>query len=152
MQLYIMRHGDALSFARTDAERPLSEHGMRQAATMASCFRDALPTRVIVSPYLRAQQTCSIVCEELGINQFDTVNGITPDVDPRGVVRLLQNYEHESSLLMVSHQPLVSALIALLVDGTTTGGHVMGTASVACLEMAVPAVGQATMQWLRHAS
>jgi len=124
---------------------------MQQAAQMAGCFRNALPTRVIASPYLRAQQTSSIVCEGLGIGQFDTVNGITPDVDPHGVVRLLQNYEQEACLLMVSHQPLVSALIALLVDGSTAGGYMMGTASVACLQVEVPAAGQATLQWLRHA-
>lgn len=151
MLLYIMRHGDAVSFARTDAERSLSELGARQAANMVSCFQEVPPARVIASPYLRAQQTCSIVCEGLGVGQFDTVNGITPDVDPHAVVRLLQDYEQEPSLLMVSHQPLVSALIALLVDGSTTGGYAMGTASVACLDMEIPAAGQATLQWLRHA-
>lgn len=152
MHLYIMRHGDAIPFARTDAERPLSETGCRQAAAMASCFLPMLPARVIASPYLRAQQTCSIVCESLGIRHFDTVDGITPDVDPHAVVRLLQDYQHEESLLMVSHQPLVSTLIALLVDGSMAGGYMMGTASVACLHMDMLEAGQATLQWLRHAA
>lgn len=150
MQLYIMRHGDALQYARTDAERPLSDLGRRQAAAMASCFLAVPPTRIICSPYLRAQQTCSILCEALGNKSFDTVDGITPDVDPMRVVHLLQPYSSET-LLMVSHQPLVSALIGLLVQGDMASGYMMGTASVAFLQMDTPGVGQATLHWLRHA-
>lgn len=151
MQLYIMRHGDAIQYARTDAERPLSDLGRRQAEAMAQCFKTVPPSRIIASPYLRAQQTCSIVCEALGNKTFETVDGITPDVDPLGVVRLLQPYENET-LLMVSHQPLVSALIGLLVQGDMAGGYMMGTASVAFLQMDTPGAGQATLQWLRHAT
>lgn len=150
MRLYIMRHGDALQFARTDAERPLSERGRRQASSMVPCFSAWLPEKVIASPYVRAQQTCSIVCEGLGISRFDTVEGITPDCDPHDALRVLQRYENEGVLLMVSHQPLVSALVALLVDGAINGGYMMGTAAVACLEADHLSPGQATLQWLRH--
>lgn len=150
MLLYVMRHGDAIQFARTDAERPLSPLGQRQAARMVGHIRDALPSRVIASPYLRAQQTCGIVCEGLGIAQFDTINGITPDNDPLAVMRLLQEYE-QHTLLMVSHQPLVSALVALLVDGDINGGYSMGTASVACLQLDQVGPGQGQLKWLRHA-
>ena len=103
------------------------------------------------SPYLRAQQTCAIVCESLGIKHFDTVDGITPDVDPNGVIQLLQSYESET-LLMVSHQPLVGSLVSLLVQGNMEGGFMMGTASVACLQLDQLGAGQAALQWLRHAS
>ena len=151
MQLYIMRHGDAIQYARTDAERPLSDKGRQQSAAMASCFKSSMPTRVIASPYLRAQQTCAIVCESLGIKHFDTVDGITPDVDPNGVIRLLQPYENET-LLMVSHQPLVGSLVSLLVQGNMEGGFMMGTASVALLQLDQVGPGQAALQWLRHAS
>lgn len=151
MYLYIMRHGDAIQYARTDAERPLSEQGRRQAASMVPCF-NRRPERVIASPYVRAQQTSAIVCEGLGIEGFETVEGIIPDGDPHEVVRLLRRYESDDVLLMVSHQPLVSALIALLVDGVVNGKYMMGTASVACLQTEVIAPGQATLQWLRHSS
>ena len=151
MLLYIMRHGDAVQFAKTDAERSLSDLGRGQAARMVPHFTQQLPSRVIASPYLRAQQTCDIVCNGLGITGFDTVNGITPDDDPFEVMRLLIPHEKET-LLMVSHQPLVSSLVGLLVDGTVAGGYMMGTASVACLSLDVVSPGQATLQWLRHAS
>lgn len=150
MRLYVMRHGDAIQYARTDAERPLSELGRRQAAGMVCHLQDEPPARVIASPYVRAQQTCSIVCEGLGIDRFETVPGITPDSDPVQVVKLLERYDG-NSLLMVSHQPLVSTLIALLVDGSISGGYMMGTASIACLEFEMVGNGQAHLQWLCHA-
>lgn len=151
MRLYVMRHGDAIPYARTDAERTLSELGRRQAARMVRHLLSEPPTRVIASPYVRAQQTCSIVCEGLGIDHFETVPGITPDNDPFQVVKLLQRYD-TSRLLMVSHQPLVSTLIALLVDGNITERYMMGTASIACLDSEVLGIGQAHLQWLCHAS
>lgn len=151
MRLYIMRHGDAIQYARTDAERPLSELGRRQAADMVCHLQDEPPAHVIASPYVRAQQTCSIVCEGLGIDHFETVAGITPDSDPLQVVKLLERYD-SNSLLMVSHQPLVSTLIALLVDGSINGGYMMGTASIACLEFEMAGIGQARLQWLCHAT
>lgn len=149
MQLYIMRHGDALLHARTDAERPLSDKGRRQAAAMVNHFLPALPGRVIASPYLRAQETCSIICEGLRIRQFDTVDGITPDDDPFSAIRLLQNHETDT-LLMVSHLPLVASLVSLLVDGHLQGDYRMGTASLALLEADTLAIGMARLRWLRH--
>lgn len=150
MLLYVMRHGDAVQFAPTDAQRLLSDYGREQAARMLEHFRQQLPSRVIASPYLRAQETCRIVCDGLGIQAFETVAGITPEADPLTVIRLLQAYENES-LLMVSHQPLVSSLLGLLIDGDIAGGYMMGTASVACLQLNHASPGQATLLWLQHA-
>ena len=151
MLLYVMRHGDAISFARTDAERPLSDRGRDQASSMVQHLLQAMPTKVIASPYLRAQQTCRIVCDGLGIAEYDTVDGITPESDPFFVLNLLQPYENEV-LLMISHQPLVSSLLGLLVDGHLAGGYMMGTASLAYLSAPAVGPGVANLEWLRHAS
>lgn len=150
MLLYIMRHGEAVSFAPTDAERPLTDRGRRQASFMVHSFLPALPTRVIASPYVRAQETAAIVCEGLRIPAFETEAGITPEDDPFSVIRRLQDYEAET-LLMVSHQPLVSSLVSLLAEGHLQGGFPMATASVACLQTEVIAIGMAQLNWLRHA-
>lgn len=149
MQLYIMRHGDAVMHARTDAERPLSETGRQQAAAMVNHIRDLLPARVIASPYLRAQQTARIVCDGLGIPEFETVEHITPESDPFIALRQIERCQSDS-LLMVSHQPLVGALLGLLVEGDMAGGYMMGTASVALLSCPHVGVGQARLHWLQH--
>jgi phosphohistidine phosphatase SixA len=51
---------------------------------------------------------------------------------------------------MVSHQPLVGALLGLLVEGDMAGGYMMGTASVALLSCPHVGVGQARLHWLQH--
>lgn len=151
MLLYVMRHGDAVQFARTDAERPLSDWGREQASKMVPHLTQCLPTRIIASPYLRAQQTARIVCDGLKVESFETVTGITPESDPFLALRQLQAFENEV-LLMVSHQPLVSSLIGLLVDGHLAGGYMMGTASIAHLSLDMVGPGHARLEWLRHAS
>ena len=152
MQLYIMRHGDAVMQAPTDAQRPLSEKGRRQVASMAGFLKPLLPTRVLVSPYIRAQQTASILCESLAINtdKLQHADYITPDGDPFQVVRELESHSSEI-LLIVSHQPLVGTLLSLLLDGGLTGDYMMGTASLASMELDHIGAGQARLNWLRHA-
>lgn len=149
MRFYIMRHGDAISHARTDAERPLSDKGRAQVAQMAEHFQAERPARVVASPYLRAQQTARLLCDALGIGHFDTVEDITPDSDPFAALAALEPHAVDG-LLMVSHQPLVGSLLGLLVEGAMTEGGVMGTASVAALQLPQLGVGLAQMQWLRH--
>ena len=149
MRLYIMRHGDAIQYARTDAERPLSEVGRAQAAHMVPHIRLEPPLRVIASPYLRAQQTARIVCDGLGIASFETVDNIIPDSDPFDALRAIDLHQ-DDPLLMVSHQPLVGALLGLLLDGHVDGGHMMGTASVALLSCPHVSPGQGQLQWLQH--
>jgi len=151
MQLYIMRHGDALMQAQTDAERPLSDHGKAQVAKMVPHLEHLIPANVIASPYLRAQQTARIVCDGLGLKGFEIQDTITPEGDPFAVLRLLES-RRDDSLLLVSHQPLVGILLGLLVDGDMASGYMMGTASVAAMNMSYVGPGQAELAWLRHSS
>lgn len=149
MQLYIMRHGDAVQYARTDAERPLSELGRQQVARMLEHIRLKPPVRVIASPYLRAQQTARILCDGLGIVPLETVDGITPDSDPFEALKQIDLHQADP-LLMVSHQPLVGSLLGLLLEGSVSAGQMMGTASVALLSCDQVGPGLASLQWLQH--
>lgn len=87
MKLWILRHGEAESQVRTDAERNLTEHGraevLRSAARLIGQPLDA----IIASPYTRAQQTAQLVREALGFEpDIDTVPWLTPEGDPRQVL------------------------------------------------------------------
>lgn len=151
MQLYVMRHGDAIRVAPTDADRPLSPLGEHQALTMVESMLEAPPERLLASPYLRAQQTARIVqrgLSEHGITlSIETVDYITPDDSPSDVVRLLSQYNDEC-ILMVSHQPLVGCLVTLLSEGHTMGAPML-TASIANLTMDQIGVGMATLEWIK---
>lgn len=150
--LYVMRHGDAVMRASTDAERPLSERGREQVREAAQALNGTHPGHFLVSPYLRAQQTAQLVKEVALISApLTTESQITPDDHPQGVVQLLADLPEADQILMVSHNPLVSALVSLLVEGHYQGGHAMGTASIACIDFGeVIGPGQGTLRWLNY--
>jgi len=157
-RLYIMRHGDALMKAPRDSLRPLSQLGHDQAVDTAKHLHSHLHLHldsalglVLASPYLRAQETTEHMVAGIGYaNKVVTNDEITPNDSPDSVIRLLSNYESFGSVLMVSHQPLVSALIGRLVSGHYHEGPPMGTASIVCLDMPTVGIGMANLEWVKH--
>ena len=156
MLLYLMRHGDAVSKARTDQERPLSPLGEAQASSMVPVLLDQPPKRLLVSPYLRAQQTANLVAGGLASHDIElaieTVEFITPDDSPHYALRNLEPLlQNSGPILVVSHQPLVGCLISLLAEGHGLGMPV-GTASIACLKSDTMGAGTADLIWFQSPS
>ena len=161
-RLYVMRHGDALMRASRDSLRPLSQLGHDQAVDTARhlyshlCSASVNETNnsvglILASPYLRAQETTRRVVEGLGYkDEVLTCGKITPNDSPDSVIKLLSGYESFGSVLMVSHQPLVSSLIGRLVSGHFHEGPPMGTASIVCLDMPAVGIGMADLKWVKH--
>lgn len=153
-RLYVMRHGDASMKAPRDSLRPLSQLGHDQAVDTAKHLHSHLssaPGLVLASPYLRAQETTQHMVAGIEYtNKIVTSDEITPNDSPDSVIKLLSDYESFGSVLMVSHQPLVSALIGRLVSGHYHEGPPMGTASIVCLDMPTVGIGMANLEWLKH--
>jgi broad specificity phosphatase PhoE len=66
-----VRHGQSLANANTiiaDRQSPLTEMGIEQARKTAEEIRDLGITRIVCSPFLRAQQTAETIAGELGID------------------------------------------------------------------------------------
>jgi phosphohistidine phosphatase len=116
MQLIIMRHGQAIGHARTDEERALTEQGRHDAHAVGNWLieNDYSADVVLVSPYLRAQQTAEQVLNQLPKWQKEDVSWITPEDAPMAVIQQLAK-RSESSIMLVSHQPLVGELLRLLI-------------------------------------
>jgi phosphohistidine phosphatase len=106
--------------------------------------------QIFASPYQRAQQTAKNAALALPNQSIRTVNWLTPDCDPNDVIKNINQLTF-SELLLVSHQPLVSALIGAFVSGDYLAGAPMATASLAELEMKTIAAGCASLYSLRHA-
>jgi phosphohistidine phosphatase len=141
MKLWILRHGEAHSQARSDAERELTAHGRDEVLNSAARLLGKPLTRIIASPYIRAQQTAELVHQVLGFSEpIVTVNWLTPDSDPRVVLSQLDHYSTED-VLLVSHQPLVGSLVGILVHGHYRNAQPMGTANLAELEGDFPLAG-----------
>jgi phosphohistidine phosphatase len=65
MQVFIMRHGDAALDAASDSVRPLTLCGCDESRQMATWLEGQKVDieRVLVSPFLRAEQTLGVVGE-----------------------------------------------------------------------------------------
>jgi phosphohistidine phosphatase len=134
MKLWLLRHGEAEPTARSDAERNLTAQGRQQVRAAAAQLRGRPLQAVLVSPYVRAQQTADVLCDELGFSGSRvTVPWLTPDSDLRQALRELNGYPLQE-LLLVTHQPLVGALAGLLMHGHRQQPLPMNTASLALLE------------------
>ncbi len=128
-----MRHGEASSQCVTsnysDTLRPLTALGESEVKRMGLWLArtQANPIEIFVSPYLRAQQTCSHVVNvlaESGVllaTQPKTLDFITPAGDAQQTHDfidglLAQNADEKKIILFVSHMPFVSYLVSQLTQ------------------------------------
>jgi len=138
MQIFVMRHGQAESVAASDALRALTEEGVKEAKAtgrwlLANSQRFDC---IFVSPYLRAQQTADAVISQLSdVGKRQTLSLITPEDSPKAVHDYLDGVcakAQYQSILLVSHMPLVSYLVAELTSDNTM--PIFQTASVAQID------------------
>lgn len=121
MKIFIMRHGEAEHYASSDAERQLTDRGRSASAAVAqACTQQGAKQfdKVIVSPYIRAQQTWQEIAPYFDANSIEISEDITPYGDSEQVAEYVQAIaEHEKleSILLVSHLPLVGYLTAEFV-------------------------------------
>lgn len=148
--LCLLRHGEAEAMAPSDALRRLTARGEQQVRDAAEQLRDLGLQRMLVSPYVRAQQTAALVQQTLGFTgPLQTVPWLTPDSSPQQALAELDAFEGES-VLLVTHQPFVGALAGLLVHGSRQQALPMQTASLALLTGDSWAAGCMTLQALVH--
>ncbi|NOH81926.1 phosphohistidine phosphatase SixA [Vibrio sp. RE86] len=121
MKIFIMRHGEAEHFASSDAERELTSHGRKASVAVAQACAEkgfAQFDKVLVSPYIRAQQTWQEISAHFSSDQVETCEDITPYGDSEQVadyVSALVDIHKYESVLLVSHLPLVGYLTAEFV-------------------------------------
>lgn len=140
MQIFIMRHGEAALDAASDALRPLTERGKNESTKMAKWMtkQGSNIDYVLVSPYLRAQQTLDEVGKTLPLpSKIETENGLTPNGDATHIAHYLQvlgdlGYQN---ILVVSHLPLVGYVVASLCPSIPA--PMFSTSTIACVDFSV---------------
>lgn len=145
MQVFIMRHGDAALDAVSDAARPLTLCGCEQSRQMAGWLQEqgVVIERVLVSPYLRAQQTLDNVSTCLNLpDEIEVMPELTPGGDASRVSDWLQTLAQEdvASVLVISHLPLVGYLVTELCPSAPP--PMFTPATIACV--ALDAEGKGT--------
>lgn len=134
MSLWLLRHGEAESFSASDALRPLTVRGRQEASRVAINLKHQPLELILHSPYVRAKQTADIISDVLDNRiKMHELEDITPDNDPKHVIKLLSDYT-ERHILVVSHQPLLGKLVSLLTEGTTQAQHPFKTAELVVLD------------------
>src|SRR5688572_20674038 len=127
MNLYLLRHGEAEASAHTDAARQLTAKGRQDVEHVAKQFalRQLPLDHCFVSSYVRAVQTAEIFFGQLGESiTSSTTELLVPEVRASTVIDFLNKNTHGRNVLLVSHNPLLSELNALLTEGNINDMHI----------------------------
>lgn len=125
-----MRHGKAEEITvrvRSDAKRALTVAGRSDMEKIASGMAKLgmVFDYVISSPFIRAKQTAQIVAKSAARPPKVTVwNELRPESDTEDARALLAELPPEARVLLVGHEPHLSALVSSLV---TTGSSMSMT-------------------------
>ncbi|MFC0308391.1 phosphohistidine phosphatase SixA [Gallibacterium trehalosifermentans] len=118
MNIFIMRHGEASFTTFIDKDRPLTARGEDQASEQGSWLvKHAIPEQVLVSPYLRAQQTYQYMQQHFKkAISVETWENLTPYGHAELVVDYLDTLQQDGikNILIVSHLPLVDEIMRAL--------------------------------------
>jgi phosphohistidine phosphatase len=121
-QLILLRHAEAQSQrpGLADFDRSLTDHGRTEALDAADCLRrvavriDAL----LASPALRAKETALIIAAQLDFDRELRYEQLLYGEDLHALLQPLRRCEPDArTVLLVAHNPGVSALARHLADG-----------------------------------
>jgi phosphohistidine phosphatase len=159
MDLYLMRHGIAVPReehpSMPDAERALTEEGVRKTAQIAQGFAQLGITCdwIFTSPLVRARQTAEIAAQAIGLKErIEEWPELGAEGSNEALLHRLQTAARRKQLravLLVGHEPQLSELTSLLLSGKSNLSVDFRKAGVCCLQVG-PALkwGQATLRWL----
>ncbi len=157
MTIYLLRHAiaaprDAKRYP-DDGKRPLTAKGVARMRAAARGIRalGIRPRRIHSSPLLRCMQTAGILAEELRPHPAVIP---TPQLGPEGSARTLLKSLHAEGprrdILLVGHEPDLSELASLLLDGAARKAFVKMKKAAFCridLE-GVPEPGRGRLAYL----
>ncbi len=101
-----------------DPHRHLTPAGRRQARDIGDRLRwhDCAPTHIWSSPLVRAVQTAELVAAGLHSDvAVESIPELAPDENPRSVVAALGALAADAAVLVIGHEPGLSAIGALLI-------------------------------------
>ncbi len=136
MLIFLLRHGRAEANAESDKARKLTQDGMLRNESVIQQFKLRSPTvdRMLTSPYLRAQQTAAAVNALFPNLEGEECSALVPDIDVQELLDFVEKTKVQN-LLLIGHNPLLSNLLSILVDGTSETNRELGTSTLVCVKM-----------------
>jgi phosphohistidine phosphatase len=108
MQVYLLRHGIAEDArpGQSDAERALTAEGKEKLR----------PAAIVSSPLRRAIETADIAAEALEYTgKIAESLALLPEASPYDLWEEIRRRGEEPAILLASHEPLMSAMVAFLL-------------------------------------
>jgi phosphohistidine phosphatase len=140
MDLYLLRHGIAQDFAKSDADRELTFEGkqiVRAVMTAISKMGLHRPSVLVNSPLIRAEQTADIAhelfCPSAMRQSSDALRSESDIVRTVTLIQALSASHH--TVMLVGHDPHLSILASSLVAGTQRPVIEMQKSMVAHIEL-----------------
>lgn len=120
MQVFLIRHADAAheTLVLSDPQRHLTALGRQQARALGDRLRwhDCMPTHIWSSPLVRAVQTAELIASNLHVTTpVETLPALAPDDHPRHVLAALAALPTGSVVMLVGHEPGLSAVGQLVL-------------------------------------
>lgn len=121
MEIYLLRHGIAEDAApgKPDADRALTDAGRQKLRRVLARARAAKvdPDVILSSPYRRALETAEVAVDSLAYRgKIVPTAALTPDANPRDTWEEIRARKSEDAILLSSHEPLMSSLLAFLLN------------------------------------
>ena len=157
MEIYIVRHGDAVDRndpqMTSDEMRPLTEDGRDETALMAVLLGKlgVKPDLLLTSPLVRARQTAEIIADILGPKHGATVSDeLAPGGSLAAVLNDLLSTGRPAQTVLTGHMPEVGELVGLLAWNQRECSISFRTAGVCRVDLPdeSPFPGHGQLRWL----
>lgn len=124
MQIYLLRHGIAEEprLGLRDRDRALVSEGRKKLKEVLRLARqaDTAISLILTSPFRRARESADMVAEFISTEaeMLESV-ALQPDGQPDQVWQEIRSHKSLDSILLSSHEPLMSATAAYLLNSSS---------------------------------
>lgn len=137
LKVYFLRHGIAAEpgdWKGNDYDRPLTDDGRERIARQAKALRklELKLDAIVTSPLARARATAEIVASALKITTIKEDDRLGGDFDISGLAEILQDHAGAKAVMLVGHEPSMSATIGRLVGEARVD---LKKGGLACVEL-----------------
>ena len=155
--LLILRHGIAVARGDPayplDSDRPLTNKGLKRMRRIADGMRRLHVgfELILSSPYKRALETAFAVARDYRAGQsVQSLHALKAEVLPEEVIRaLMDKYTSFNRILLVGHEPQLSALVSTLTSGNASARPLLKKGGLCRLQIDRLEQGKcATLVWL----
>jgi phosphohistidine phosphatase len=154
MRLYLVRHGEAAKTSETgglDADRKLTSRGEEDISLMGKLLNriDGKVGHILTSPFARAEKTGQILAAIFGADcPVIPTEKLAPGFRMRPLLEEITQFQNDTSLLMVGHQPDLGIFLTYLIGGGSAGVMAYSPGAVAAIEYEPGSgPGKGILQW-----